>query len=102
MPISHFRRPPSSLERGSPKLSDRSSFQRLRQPRPRGPADVLRQRGWREEPRFGDFAVGLARGGLGPLNWVQERPMHDGEAAFQAIDQGGLSAAKIILRNEAA
>jgi threonine dehydrogenase-like Zn-dependent dehydrogenase len=39
----------------------------------------------------------LASGGLGPLSWVQERPMRE---AFEAIDRGNVPAAKIILRNE--
>jgi L-iditol 2-dehydrogenase len=42
----------------------------------------------------------LAAGSLGPLSWMQERPMREGREAFEAIDGGRLPAAKIILRND--
>jgi threonine dehydrogenase-like Zn-dependent dehydrogenase len=40
----------------------------------------------------------LAGRQLGGLGWIEERPLTDGAAAFQSIDAGTTSAAKIILR----
>lgn len=47
-----------------------------------------------------DFAAALAAlaaGVLGPLNWVQTRPLADGVAAFADLDAGKVGAAKILL-----
>ncbi len=40
----------------------------------------------------------LYSGALGPLDWVEERPLDDGARAFQDLDQGLLAAAKVVLR----
>lgn len=41
----------------------------------------------------------LASGRLGPLNWIEARPMSAGAKAFADIDRGEVDAAKIILTN---
>ncbi|MDR6635687.1 L-iditol 2-dehydrogenase [Phyllobacterium sp. 1468] len=41
----------------------------------------------------------LACGRLGPLNWIETRPMYDGAEAFAEIDREEVEAAKIILTN---
>lgn len=41
----------------------------------------------------------LAAGRLGPLVWMEQRPMSDGAAAFADIDAGRAAAAKIVLRS---
>jgi threonine dehydrogenase-like Zn-dependent dehydrogenase len=41
----------------------------------------------------------LASGRLGPLNWIEARPMSEGAKAFADIDRGEVEAAKIILTN---
>src|SRR5262249_35391826 len=40
----------------------------------------------------------IAAGRLGPLDWIEERPLADGPQAFQDIDAGRTAAAKIVLR----
>jgi len=50
-------------------------------------------------PEFRQSIELLASGALGALNWVEQRPMSEGFAAFQDIDAGCTSAAKIILMN---
>jgi threonine dehydrogenase-like Zn-dependent dehydrogenase len=48
-----------------------------------------------------DFAAALAalaRGDLGSLGWVAERPFSGGVAAFDDLDHGRVDAAKIVLR----
>jgi L-iditol 2-dehydrogenase len=40
----------------------------------------------------------IAAGRLGPLDWIEERPLADGPRAFQDIDAGRTAAAKIMLR----
>jgi L-iditol 2-dehydrogenase len=40
----------------------------------------------------------LASGGLGPLDWLEERPFDEGIAAFDDIDKNRIAAAKIVLR----
>ena len=40
----------------------------------------------------------LARGAFGDLAWVEERPLEQGQAAFEDLDQGRCAAAKVILR----
>jgi threonine dehydrogenase-like Zn-dependent dehydrogenase len=47
---------------------------------------------------FRETVAALADGKLGPLDWVEERALRDGAAAFKAIDEGKTAAAKIILR----
>ena len=47
---------------------------------------------------FRETVAALAAGQLGALDWVEERPLRDGAAAFKAIDDGKTAAAKIILR----
>jgi len=39
----------------------------------------------------------LASGALGPLNWIETRPLTDGSKAFADIDAGQVAAAKIVL-----
>lgn len=40
----------------------------------------------------------LHRGSLGPLDWVETRPLSDGAAAFRDIHEGKAAAPKIVLR----
>jgi L-iditol 2-dehydrogenase len=40
----------------------------------------------------------IASGRLGPLDWIDERPLADGPQAFRDIDAGAVAAAKIVLR----
>jgi L-iditol 2-dehydrogenase len=40
----------------------------------------------------------LYRGALGPLDWVETRPLSDGAAAFRDIHEGKAAAPKIVLR----
>ena len=40
----------------------------------------------------------IASGRLGPLDWIEQRPLADGPRAFQDIDAGRAAAAKIVLR----
>jgi L-iditol 2-dehydrogenase len=40
----------------------------------------------------------IAAGRLGPLDWVEERPLAEGPRAFADIDAGRTAAAKIVLR----
>ena len=47
---------------------------------------------------FRETVAALASGQLGTLDWVEQRPLSDGAAAFKAIDEGRTAAAKIILR----
>ena len=47
---------------------------------------------------FRETVAALAAGQLGALDWVEERPLRDGAAAFKAIDDGKTAAAKIVLR----
>jgi L-iditol 2-dehydrogenase len=49
-------------------------------------------------PDFVEAVDLLAAGRLGPLGWVEERPMSEGLEAFRAIDEGRAAAAKIVLR----
>ncbi len=46
---------------------------------------------------FRDTATALFDGRLGPLDWVETRPMADGGAAFQQIMSGAVAAPKTIL-----
>ena len=41
----------------------------------------------------------LASGRLGPLDWIETRPMSDAAEAFASIDRGEVDAAKLILTN---
>ena len=47
---------------------------------------------------FRETVAALASGQLGALDWVEERPLREGAAAFKAIDDGTVAAAKIVLR----
>lgn len=47
---------------------------------------------------FTETVATLAAGQLGPLTWVEERPLADGVQAFRDLDAGTVSAAKIALR----
>ena len=47
---------------------------------------------------FTEVVAALAAGQLGPLAWVEERPLADGVQAFHDLDAGTVSAAKIALR----
>jgi threonine dehydrogenase-like Zn-dependent dehydrogenase len=47
---------------------------------------------------FVDTVKALAARQLGALGWFEERPLADGPAAFAAIDEGRIAAAKIVLR----
>ena len=40
----------------------------------------------------------LYRGALGPLDWVETRPLSDGAAAFRDIHEGNAAAPKIVLQ----
>jgi L-iditol 2-dehydrogenase len=40
----------------------------------------------------------IASGRLGPLDWLEERPLADGPQAFRDIESGAVAAAKIVLR----
>ena len=42
----------------------------------------------------------LADGALGPLDWVEERTLGQGAAAFHDLDKGRTAAAKVVLRPE--
>jgi alcohol dehydrogenase len=46
-----------------------------------------------------EAAVAALHGGaLGPLDWVEQRPLEDGARAFDDLDKGRLGAAKVVLR----
>jgi threonine dehydrogenase-like Zn-dependent dehydrogenase len=47
---------------------------------------------------FRETVAALASGRLGALDWVEERPLSDGPAAFRDLDAGAAKAAKIVLR----
>ena len=47
---------------------------------------------------FVDTVRALAARQLGTLGWFEERPLAEGPAAFTAIDEGRIAAAKIVLR----
>jgi threonine dehydrogenase-like Zn-dependent dehydrogenase len=47
---------------------------------------------------FEDTVRALAGRQLGGLGWFEERPLAEGAAAFAAIDEGRIAAAKIVLR----
>ncbi|MBB4000178.1 zinc-dependent alcohol dehydrogenase [Aureimonas pseudogalii] len=50
-------------------------------------------------PDFRETVALLASNRLGPLNWIEERPLEDGAAAFEDIDRGRFAKAKLILKN---
>ena len=43
-------------------------------------------------------ALALHEGAFGDLDWVEERPLADGAAAFRDLHEGRCAAAKIVLR----
>jgi L-iditol 2-dehydrogenase len=47
---------------------------------------------------FRETVAALASGRLGRLDWLEQRPLRDGAAAFKDIDAGACAAAKIVLR----
>ena len=47
---------------------------------------------------FNETAQAIFDGRLGTLDWVEERPLEDGAAAFASLLAGEVSAPKIILR----
>ena len=47
---------------------------------------------------FRETLDAIATGKLGPLDWVEERPLADGPRAFRDLDAGATAAAKIVLR----
>lgn len=47
---------------------------------------------------FREVVAALGAGKLGKLDWVEQRSLRDGAAAFKDIDEGKTAAAKIILR----
>jgi L-iditol 2-dehydrogenase len=47
---------------------------------------------------FRETVAAIASGRLGKLDWFEERPLADGQAACTEIDAGRVQAAKIILR----
>ncbi|MGH7003859.1 MAG: zinc-dependent alcohol dehydrogenase, partial [Alphaproteobacteria bacterium] len=48
---------------------------------------------------FRETVALLASGRLGPLNWIETRPMSDGASAFADMDRRKIDAAKLILTN---
>jgi threonine dehydrogenase-like Zn-dependent dehydrogenase len=50
---------------------------------------------------FRDTAQAMFDGRLGPLDWVESRPLSDGAHAFQDILNGRVAAPKIILKPDA-
>ena len=47
---------------------------------------------------FRQTLAALAAGQLGPIDWVEERPLADGARAFRDLHEGKVAAAKIVLR----
>jgi len=47
---------------------------------------------------FHDTAAAIFDGRLGPLDWIEERPLSDGAAAFRDLRAGSVAAPKIMLR----
>jgi L-iditol 2-dehydrogenase len=47
---------------------------------------------------FRESVAALASGQLGALDWVEERPLQAGAAAFRDLDQGRCAVSKIVLR----
>ena len=47
---------------------------------------------------FRETLDAIAAGRLGPLDWIEQRPLAEGPRAFQDIDAGRAAAAKIVLR----
>ncbi len=47
---------------------------------------------------FRQTVTAMGDGRLGRLDWFEERPLKEGHAAFRAIDENAVSAAKIVLR----
>jgi L-iditol 2-dehydrogenase len=47
---------------------------------------------------FRETLAAIAAGRLGPLDWIEQRPLAEGPRAFQDIDAGRAAAAKIVLR----
>ncbi|MGR3490481.1 MAG: zinc-binding dehydrogenase, partial [Shimia sp.] len=50
---------------------------------------------------FRDCAQAMFQGRLGPLDWVETRPLSEGARAFEDIRAGRVSAPKIILKPDA-
>ena len=47
---------------------------------------------------FRDTAQAMFDGRLGPLDWIEERPLSDGASAFADIRAGRVAAPKIVLK----
>jgi threonine dehydrogenase-like Zn-dependent dehydrogenase len=47
---------------------------------------------------FRETLEAMAAGRFGPLDWLEERPLAEGPAAFRDLDTGATSAPKIVLR----
>lgn len=47
---------------------------------------------------FRETVAALAAGRLGKLDWLEQRPLREGPAAFMDLDHGRTAAAKIVLR----
>lgn len=47
---------------------------------------------------FMETVAAMAAGHLGPLDWLEERPLSEGQRAFRDLDEGKVAAAKIVLR----
>jgi threonine dehydrogenase-like Zn-dependent dehydrogenase len=47
---------------------------------------------------FRESVAALASGQFGALDWVEERPLQAGAAAFRDLDQGRCAVSKIVLR----
>jgi L-iditol 2-dehydrogenase len=47
---------------------------------------------------FIETVAAMAAGHLGRLDWLEERPLSEGQQAFRDLDAGSVAAAKIILR----
>ena len=47
---------------------------------------------------FRATVTALHSGALGPLDWIEDRPLAEGAAAFADLDQGRTPAAKVVLR----
>lgn len=47
---------------------------------------------------FRETVAAIVSGRLGAIEWLEQRPLSEGAAAFQDIDAGAVAAAKIVLR----
>jgi threonine dehydrogenase-like Zn-dependent dehydrogenase len=47
---------------------------------------------------FADTVQALAQRRFGPIDWLEQRQLSEGRRAFEEIDRGMVSAAKVVLR----